>query len=324
MRNKKINKKWFTIIEILLSILIFSFVIIWWFQAFFFILWAKSTLIDKINIEKETVYFSQKFFEMIKKWWTIDYEEYYNRQIAWNTTYLSWHYDKPTWFWNFSGSTYWFLWNYANQFMTWWEFTWVWPDAFSMWTNVSEIYLISWDKKTRTFFRWRVELDPDRPNWTNCNNINSTNPTWTWCLWTLEFLKLDWKDYWKDNNQLTLDSDWTQFDWIVDTWLINKDFNPSSTELLAWWTSSTLSLNDNLWQPIFPNSMNISNFKIFPYPNSDIKLAWKDNTDSLNIANYLRISFEILPSWKKRKKIKWNIAPINFSTTISLTDVFSR
>jgi hypothetical protein len=32
----------------------------------------------------------------------------------------------------------------------------------------------------------------------------------------------------------------------------------------------------------------------------------------------------ILPSWKSRKKIKWNPQEVKFSTTIALTDIFSR
>jgi len=50
--------------------------------------------------------------------------------------------------------------------------------------------------------------------------------------------------------------------------------------------------------------MNIINFKVYPYPSKDIKLAWNDPSEETNIAPYLRISFQILPSWKNRKKIK--------------------
>lgn len=327
MKNSKKTTfyNWFTLVEIMVWILIFSIIIIWWFQAFFFIMSSKWTLIDQINMQKETVYFSQKFFEMIKKWWTIDYEEYYNRKIRWNEDYSSWHYSLATWFWNFSwtvsGKKFWLFWNYSNQFISWSEYVWTWPDAFTWWIDVKEIYLLSWDRKTRTFFRWNVWIDPDSPS-SSCDNIDTSNPTWTWCLWTIEFLKLDGKDYWLDHSWATIDT-W-QYDWRIDTWLINKDFNTGSTDLLSWTWSSWLSLNDELRQPIFPDTMNIVNFKVYAYPNQDIRLAWKDPADSINIAPYLRISFEIYPSWKNRKKIKWLVTPINFSTTVSLTDIFSR
>lgn len=299
---------WFTLVEIMVGILIFSIIIIWWFQALFFIMSSKSTLIDQINMEKETVYFSQKFFEMIKKWWTIDYEEYYNRNSVSLST-SSWYYSNPTWFWNYVTPTKLRYLTYAKQF----DIEWKWDPAFLTWSNVNEIYLISWNKKVRTFFRWNVWIDPDKPTSETC-----INTTWTWCLWTIEFLKLDWVDWWNDHLSWSIDV--TQYDWLVDTWLINKDFNTGSTDLVAWnWSS-----NDSLWQPIFPDTMNIVKFKVYPYPSKDIKLAWNDDTQETNIAPYLRISFQILPSWKNRKKIKWPVSPINFSTTISLTDVYSN
>lgn len=320
MKNSKKTTfyDWFTLVEIMVWILIFSIIIIWWFQALFFIMSSKSTLIDQINMEKETVYFSQKFFEMIKKWWTIDYEEYYNRSFR-SSSYLSWHYSLPTWFWNYWTSLnikrYWL---YASLFADDWNDV----ASFPTWTDVKDIYLISWNKKTRTFFRWNIKTDSDDPSWSTCNTNNVKYPTWTWCLWTIEFLKLDWVDWWTDHSSWSIDV--TQYDWLVDTWLINKDFNTGSTDLVAWTWSSWLDSNDSLWQPIFPNTMNIINFKVYPYPSKDIKLAWNDPSEETNIAPYLRISFQILPSWKNRKKIKWPVSPINFSTTISLTDVYSN
>jgi hypothetical protein len=81
---------------------------------------------------------------------------------------------------------------------------------------------------------------------------------------------------------------------------------------------------DSYWQPLFPDTINVSNFKVFPYPNWDIKLAWKSKDPSININPYLQISFEVLPSWKKRRQIKWAISPIKFVNTINLTDIFSK
>lgn len=317
MNNNK--HLWFTLIEIMLGILIFSIVIIGGFQAFIFIMSSKSTLIDQINIQKESIYFSQKFFEMVKKWWTIDYEEYYNRSFR-SSNYLSWHYSFPTWFWNYLVWTTKFYLDYAKEFAD----DWTWPNAFSAWANVHEIYLISWDKTKRTFFRWNVNDDPDKPTWANCDYTTTpSNPTWTWCIWTIEFLKLDWVDWWNNHIQ-DASSDSTENNWLIDTWLINKDFNTGSTDLVAWTWSSWLSLNDSLWQPIFPDTMNVTDFKVYAYPSQDVKLAWNTFSDALNIAPYIRVSFSILPSWKNRKKIKWVVTPINFAITISLTDIFIK
>jgi hypothetical protein len=384
---KKYNiSLWFTLIEILVWILIFSFVIISWFQVFFFMYSWKENLSYKIELEKESLYFSEKFFEMIKKWWTIDYEEYFNRKVVWNATYIAWHYDKMTWFgnfwswwvtwtnnfwdailyhclsWNWSsmwtwgcydnnfnnylGNVLWKpqrIWQYWDQFIDYnsnsdsdgwdqdwvtnkdwamvWdeddEYLWEWPSVFVWWTDVKEIYLISWDWNTRTFFRWHVKLDPKAPATATCDlATDKSNPTWPWCLWNIEFLKLDWKDRWIDHVI------WWWFwesDWKIDTWLINKDFDPTWWPTIAWiwWI-------DQYWQPIFPDSVNIANFKVYPYPNSDIKLAWKSKDPSLNVNPYIQIKFDILPSRLNRRKIKWTIRPMQFVTTINLTDIFSK
>lgn len=364
---------WFTLIEILVWILIFSFIIITWFQVFFFMLSWKTNLSYKIELQKESLYFSEKFFEMIKKWWTVDYEEYFNRKVVWNTTYLSWHYDKQTWFWNFwntwipwssnfwenfyyckspNWSSMWTSWcftlwkpqrflQYAEQFIDYnsdkngdnwdqdwnwspvWdeddEYLWEWPVAFDSWTDVKEIYLIWWNGSQRTYFRWHVKSDPNRSSTTDCDftTTNGKNPTWPWCLWNIEFLKLDWKDWWLDHNLASIDI--TQSDWKIDTWVVNSDFVPTTGFVIAWnwWL-------DQYWQPIFSDAINITDFKVFPYPNWDIKLAWKSKDNGLSVNPYLQISFKILPSWKKRKKIKWIVDPIDFTTTINLTDIFSK
>lgn len=87
--------KGFTLIEILIGILIVSFVLLAGFQALSAVWIGKIKLIEKTRIEKEAYYASEKFFEMIKKWWTIDFEEYWNR-TSYDTNYSSWHYEKQT------------------------------------------------------------------------------------------------------------------------------------------------------------------------------------------------------------------------------------
>ena len=71
-----------------------------WFQALSAIGVWKIKLIEKTRIEKEAYFAAERFFELIKKWGTIDYEEYWNRYSS-NTTYASWHFLEPTGFWNF-------------------------------------------------------------------------------------------------------------------------------------------------------------------------------------------------------------------------------
>ena len=386
MFYNKQNQLWFTLIEIMVWIVIFSIVMVWWFQALFAINIWKVRLMSNVDSQKQIIYFGEKLFEEIKKWWLIDYEEYFNRKVVW-TTFSSGHYDKNTWFWNFwnwwdpwdewdslpvpfwawfyqciswdlsSGWTkmtwswcfdnmlntdnFDFTWvpqrygQYSFQFIDYnsnydddgwdedwvnwimWddddEYLWDWPVAFTWWINQKELYLISWDKKNRTLFRWNVKLDPKAPDSATCTLDSNNIITWSWCLWTIEFLKLEWKDYWLDHESWT-GLEW-EYDWVIDTWLIDKDFSWWA-EIVAW-TGST-----NYRVPLFPDSINVSDFKVFVYPNKDFDLSWKSK--DVNLSPYVRLSLTFWPSWDTKRKIKWKSNDVNFSTTISLTDIFSK
>lgn len=378
MRSSTTTKiKAFTLIEILLWVTLFSIVISTWFYVFSTVSMWKIKLIEKTDIEKESYFFWEKLFEEIKNWGLIDYEEYFNRKVVWNTSFSSWHYLLETWFGNFWSwwtiwtTTYWDsfyfcrsdnwlpMWTggcYANAFnsyassVVWkpqrfWEYTFqfvdynsntnadlwdedgnwsiVWddddenlgigPDAFDTTWKVQELYLISWDKKTRTFFRWRVENDPNKPTSTSCDFTDASSPTWSWCLWTIEFLKMNLKDWWINHSKSW---NWL-YDWTPDTWIIDPNF--SWTWWLVAWSNTW-----NYWVPLFPDSVNVKDVKFYLYPNIDLNLAWKDSWISANFSPYLRISYTLTPSWSKRWWIKWKIPELNFSTTITLSDLFSK
>ncbi len=70
------------------------------FQALSSVWIAKVKLIEQTEIEKQAYFSSERFFELIKKWGTLDYEEYWNR-YSYDTTYLSWSFSVNSWFWNF-------------------------------------------------------------------------------------------------------------------------------------------------------------------------------------------------------------------------------
>jgi len=371
---------WFTLIEIMIWILISSMIIIIWFQALNAIMVWKVKLIESTNIEKESFKFAQKFFEEIKKGWLIDYEEYFNRKVVWNTSFSWWHFDLETLFWNswsvVDGFYYCRSWNWlANKMWSGWcltynlnnvwknqnwekqrygqysfqfidynsnydddkdnnwntllwdensdssiiwddddEYLGNWPSVFESGTWVTELYLISADKKRRTFFRWTVKNDPNKPSSKTCDFSNQKKPVWEWCLGTIEFLKLDWKDWWFDHSNSSNDN-WEN-DWVVDSWLINKDFVENAWDIwnkLSW---------DKYWIPLFPNSINIKSFEVRAYPNKNIKQAWKET--GIDLSPYIRINMTLTPSWKVRKKIKWKVPEFNISTTVNLTDIFSR
>ena len=374
--------KAFTLIEILIWVTLFSIIITSWFYAFSAASIWKIKLIWHTNIEKESYFFSERLFEEIKKWWVIDYEEYFNRKVVWDTTYLSWHYDKDTWFWNFGSgwdvwtatnywddfylcrswdsNSMWTWWCYSNDFNIYWtgviwepqrfwqytfqfmdynsnmnndilalwdensdwsiiwddddESIWIWPEVLANSWEVQELYLVSWDKKTRTLFRWNVKEDPDKPTSAGCDlTTNPKTSSWAWCLGTIEFLKLDLKDWWINHSK-----SWTWlYDWSPETWIINPNFS-WTWDLVAW---------SNTWNyrvPLFPTSINVKNVEFYLLPNKDLKLSWKDSLTTSNFAPYLRIKYTLTPSWDKRKWIKWKIPELTFSTTITLSDLFSQ
>ena len=170
----------------------------------------------------------------------------------------------------------------------------------------------------------KVSYDKNHPTYNSSTNTNSAcdfsnpdAPIWNGCIGTIEFLKMDWVDWWMDHNNWIIDTDGTQYDGVIDTWLIDKDFT-SGASVVAW------SNFNSYWVPLFPETISVSSFSMFVYPNKDLKNAWKDNSTETNIAPYVRVNFTLIPSVRNRKGIKWTIPEINISTTISLTDVFSK
>lgn len=107
-KRKYLSHRAFTLIEILVGILIVTIIFIAWFQALSSVWIAKIKMIEKSEIEKESYLAAEMFFELIKKWGTIDYEEYWNRTVMdtatgttnFSPTYSSWHYLKRSNFGN--------------------------------------------------------------------------------------------------------------------------------------------------------------------------------------------------------------------------------
>ncbi len=184
-----------------------------------------------------------------------------------------------------------------------------WPKAFSL-PQVKEIYLISADKKRRTYFRWKIQDDPDSPESCDFNTGSG------WCQSTIEFLKLEWRDWWDNHNISNVDSNKSQYDGEIDTWIVNRDF--------VWGSSNTVakSTGKEYWQPLFGDNVNVTNFKVFLYPSKDGNIAFEDRDSKVN--PYIRIKMELVPTYKVRKGIRWSIPVIPINTTISLTDIYSH
>lgn len=367
----------FSLIEILIGILIISAIMVSAFTALSSVWVGKIKLIERTNIEKQSYYMAEKFFEMVKKWGTLDYEEYWNR-TSFNTTFGSGHYLNNTGFWNdgtyyvcmsknglimpdqwclrdFNISASWSelnfdrvgtkqLYNqYSRQFIDYngdadndngdednsWEtnlnFAWddddlylgQWPSAF-IWSKVGELYLISSDKTQRTFFRWNVRNDPYAPPWSTCTGTE--NMIGEGCLGTIELLKLSWIDNGYDHGIYAWNPEgwWDDADGEIDTWLIQKDFNPVVIDVLAWFGSI------NYWQKVFPDTMNVMNVEFHAFPNKSINYAWKESDSEYQIAPYIQVKMTLSPSWQEKRKIKGKVPSVDFITTISLIDLDLR
>lgn len=95
---------WFSLIEVMIWILVVSIIMVWAFQTLTSAWIWKIKIVEKTSIEKEAFFLTEKLFEIIKKWGTIDYEEYWNRSVInlWpGAVYASGHYVRPSGFGNF-------------------------------------------------------------------------------------------------------------------------------------------------------------------------------------------------------------------------------
>lgn len=381
---------WFTLIETLVAILIVSIVMIWAFRALSAVWIAKVKIIEKTEIEKQAYFAGEKFFELIKKWWTIDYEEYWNR-YSYDTSYMSGHFLQASGFWNYGRwgvvetlsygdapysciSNWGAVWDngclsdkntsfdggdqnidytwepqrytqYERQFIDrnsdndndlWDEdgdgniigddddlFLGVWPEAFSWSINknkVGEIYLMNQQWNERTLFRWNVGLadTSDIAPGDICDFTDPEKPVGWACQWTLQMLRLSWRDYGHDHSIWSIDSDGSQYDGVIDTWIIHQDFSSTSSEIIAGVDA------ENYWQNVFPDSIHVRDVEFYVYPSKDLELSWRDPDLWVLIAPYLQISMTLQPSAKIKKKLIGQTPSVDITTTIQLTHLDIR
>lgn len=196
------------------------------------------------------------------------------------------------------------------------EYTGFGPEIFPANSVQRELYLMSGDKRKRSYFRFSVKKDPYAPSASSCSIDNANVMTGSWCIGTIEVLFLEWRDWWMDHNPILNDA--TGNDGVIDTWIV-------SPALTAW--SQVIAGSQSMEDfrvPLFPESIHVEDFKIFLYPNKDLDKAWKENTADSNISPYVRIWYTLSPSWKSRRNIAGKIRKIPFSTTINLTDIYSK
>jgi hypothetical protein len=61
---------------------------------------------------------------------------------------------------------------------------------------------------------------------------------------------------------------------------------------------------EEYWQPLFPTSINVTDFKVFVYPNIDYNNAWKSSNLSSFVSPYVILNYKIKPSREAKKRIK--------------------
>ncbi len=196
-------------------------------------------------------------------------------------------------------------------------YIWDMPSPFSSLTSLTELYLTSWDKRKRTYLRWNIFKDPKGSVSATCTWLNwvPSSITWTWCLGTIEVLKLEWVDWWNDHNLAVQDA-W-QFDGIIDTWIYDREFYWLSTAILA-------NNSDQYWIPLFSKDVNVKKVSFSLFPNKDQKLAWKDTSSSVNTAPFVKILLVLTPSISRQSGIKWKIPEFTVATTLNLSPIFSN
>lgn len=327
------NKKWFTLLEVLLSVIILSLFIWTIISIYTSIKWADWKIANKRILISETSDLIDVIHEAAIEY-TIDYEEYFNRQHtpigtftqywnAWLLYYCSeewWAagkyktHKRNTWcvqewiqkyleyyYQHFKVQNIWNLNSIENKN----AYMWVWPLAIAKNTWLDYLYLINWDGTERLYFR-RVYV-----TWIDLNHDWDTS----WKneqLFKVQMLKLKWFDAWSWHNFLTR---WA-YDWFTDTWACD-----------AWqwfhcsWTSVQESYNlpfdeNDWWIDITTNKVTVRDMKIDIFPAKDPYLALKEN--DYRYDPYAKINFTMDMYWEESND------EIVVSTTLSFKNSYKR
>ena len=100
----KIRKKGLTLVELMLSMTIFSLIMIFILSSVQSMMAARIKSMNRIALTEELYFFSEQLFTAIKEGGTIDYEEYWNRK-TYNTEMNGSHYKFASGLGNFGHAT---------------------------------------------------------------------------------------------------------------------------------------------------------------------------------------------------------------------------
>lgn len=99
-KNKNMSKSGFTLIEMMISITLFSGILIIMFSAFGNIAHLKNKVVADVDVYEQLYVAVENLASIIKDGGDIDYEEYYNRSLV-GTTLSGGHYVMPSGFGNY-------------------------------------------------------------------------------------------------------------------------------------------------------------------------------------------------------------------------------
>ncbi len=352
------QKSAFTLIEILVGILIVTIVILSGFQVLSSAGIAKIKLVEQTRIEEEAYFASEKFFEMIKKGWTIDYEEYWNRS-SYNETLQNGYYKNPTGYGN-NGAIYYCasknnttMWTGGCLANFWVTQTWV---SVANQTGKRQKY---WEYALQ-FIDYNSDADGDGGDEDGDGNhigddddlylwigpkafsgsqvqelylINAQGNERTYFRWNIQSDSYApagstcntttgvWEKCLWTIEFLKLSGEDSDSDGRIDSWYIHPDFLPNTTSVQA--TAGNMKDGNiwKYWQPIFSDTINIQDVEFHLYPNKDAEYSWRDSDESLKVAPYLQLKMTLTPSWKEKRKISWSVPQIPITTTLSLLDL---
>ena len=308
------NKKWFTLTELLLALLI-AWSLVWIILSIYMSVRAAD---QRMSSQRQLISEASDLIDRIHDaalYYTIDYEEYFNRQMLppaqrefssygndWTRYYCWWGLpltpdnkyivytrDISSWW----CSVYWKqkFWEYSFQFrklndinnlnskQNSWSNMWFWPVAVSPNTWLEYLYLINYDNTERYYFRrYHKEWDLS-DTWKNAN------------LYTIQILRLKWLDAWIDQD---FDS-WWAYDWFIDTWVCDSnewfDCHWKEVKLDDGKIYHMPYDGNDWWLDVTNDTVTVSDFRVDVYPVKDPYLAI--NEDEYLFSPYIKLSFTL-------------------------------
>ena len=302
------NKKWFTLVELLLALMIAWTLIGIMMSIYTGIMWADTRMSNKRLLTKEASDLMDTIHTAALDY-TIDYEEYFNRSTLWFWVWNAWF----TSYGN-SGSRY-YCWNGFSGIATnWINRIYEWQESVggcvSWWKQKYFEYsfqhwnLKTWELNSRcnswsNMYKWPVAIYPNTwldylylisPDWTERYYFRRVLKVdnWNWKndkLYTVQMLRLKWYDAGQLHN-FADNSTW-RFDWFIDTWAC--DYN--QWFVCNWWQVTwrfQMPWNYDNWRvDITSDKVTVNDFRIDIYPNKD---PYLDTQDDNIIDPYIKIT----------------------------------